>query len=156
MVRLLVAAILLAIPLAGFSQKMSGKLQFSVKYIASDFAVSDLDNSGWASAKHTLLSRYWDGSDAPLGRRATAEILWSDTTLYIRFVANQNEPLVVAEKPDVSKKAMNLWDRDVVEIFVAPDKNEPRRYFEFEAAPTGEWLDVALDSTGGKRVSDWE
>ena len=63
--------------------------------------------------------------------------------------------MIVAENPDLSKKTMNLWDRDVVEIFVAPDRTEPRKYFEFEAAPTGEWLDVAIDSTSGIRVADW-
>lgn len=135
---------------------MSDKLRFNLKYIASDFAVSDLDNAAWKSAFHANLGRYWDGSEARVGRRANAKTLWSNTALYVRFVANQSEPLVVAEKADLSKKAMNLWDRDVVEIFVAPDKKEPRKYFEFEAAPTGEWLDVALDSTSGKRVTDWD
>jgi len=144
------------VPLAGFSQKMSDKLQFNLKYAASEFGVSDLDNDAWNSAFHANLAWYWDGSEAPLGRRANAKILWSNTALYIRFVANQHEPLVVTKKPDLSKKAMNLWDRDVVEIFVAPDQKEPRKYFEFEAAPTGEWLDVALDSTSGKRASDWD
>ena len=39
---------------------------------------------------------------------------------------------------------MGLWDRDVCEIFIAPDEHVIERYFEFEAAPTGEWLDVAI------------
>ena len=147
---------MLVAPLAGFAQKMSDKLQFNVKHADADFAVGDLDNTAWSHAYHAVLSHHWDGSDAPLGRRATAKLLWSDTALYVRFEATQSEPLVVAEKPDLSKKAMNLWDRDVVEIFVAADKKQPKKYFEFEAAPTGEWLDVALDSTSGKRISDWD
>lgn len=135
---------------------MPDKPTLNIKYIASEFLAQDLDNATWDSAFHATLDRYWDGSDAPLGRRAKVKILWSETTLYVRFEANQTEPLVVAEKRDLSKKAMNLWDRDVVEIFVAPDRKQPNKYFEFEAAPTGEWLDVALDSTSGKRVSDWD
>ena len=153
--KLLIVALLFAAPLVSYSQKMSDKPQLKVKHIASDFAVSDLDNAAWESSFQANLGGYWDGTEASPGRRANATLLWSDTALYVRFVANQTEPLVVAEKPDLSKKAMNLWDRDVVEIFVAPDKKEPRKYFEFEAAPTGEWLDVGLDSTSGKRVSDW-
>ena len=50
---------------------------------------------------------------------------------------------------------MNLWDRDVCEIFIAPDPNVVERYLEFEAAPTGEWLDVAIHWTPEKRESDW-
>ena len=156
MFRALIIALLLVAPLAAFAQKMSDKLQFNVKHIAADFAVGELDNAAWNHAYHAVLYRYWDGSDAPIGRRANAKLLWSATALYVRFEANQSEPVVVADKPDLSKKAMNLWDRDVVEIFVAPDNKEPRKYFEFEAAPTGEWLDVALDSTSGKRISDWD
>ncbi|MGD9629092.1 MAG: carbohydrate-binding family 9-like protein [Pyrinomonadaceae bacterium] len=135
---------------------MPDKLQFNVKHTAADFAITDLDNAAWKSAFRAGLNRYWNGRGARLGRRAKAKLLWSDTALYVLFEANQTEPLVVAEKPDLSKKAMNLWDRDVVEIFVAPDRKEPKKYFEFEAAPTGEWLDVGLDSTSGKRVSDWD
>lgn len=134
---------------------MPDKLQFTVKH-AADLSVTDLDSTVWNSASDASLSRHWDGREAPRGRWAKAKILWSDTALYVRFEAQQAEPLVVADKPDLSNKAMNLWDRDVVEIFVAPDKDEPRKYFEFEAAPTGEWLDVALDSTSGKRISDWD
>jgi len=135
---------------------MSEKLTFNVKHTGQDLRVSDLFNELWKTAYHTELTSYWDGSAAPFGRRATVRLLWSEKAIYVRFDANQSEPLVIAEKPDVTKKAMNLWDRDVLEIFLAPDKNEPRRYFEFEAAPTGEWLDVALDSTSGKRISDWD
>ena len=51
---------------------------------------------------------------------------------------------------------MGLWDRDVCEIFIAPDRNVVERYFEFEAAPTGEWIDVAIHWTPEKRESDWE
>ena len=76
--------------------------------------------------------------------------------MYVRFEAEQSEPLVVSDKPNTAAKTMNLWDRDVCEIFLAPDAKEPRKYFEFEVAPNGEWIDVALDLTSGKRVSDWE
>lgn len=135
---------------------MPESLQLHIKRTAADFPVSDLDNAAWNHAFQAGLNRYWDGTDAPLGRRAKAKMLWSEAALYIRFEATQTESLVVSSRPDLTKKTMNLWDRDVVEIFLAPDRSEPRKYFEFEAAPTGEWLDVALDSTSGKRVSDWD
>jgi len=51
---------------------------------------------------------------------------------------------------------MGLWDRDVCEIFIAPDPTVVERYVEFEAAPTGEWLDVAIHWTRERRESDWE
>jgi hypothetical protein len=51
---------------------------------------------------------------------------------------------------------MGLWDRDVCEVFVAPGSAVPEKYFEFEVAPTGEWLDVAIDLTTGERQYDWD
>ena len=125
-------------------------------YAVNDFAAADLSNDAWNASHPIRIDQYWNGANAPEGRRTTAKILWTDSALCIRFEANQTEPLIVAAEPHLDRKTMNLWDRDVVEIFVAPDRNEPRKYFEFEAAPTGEWLDVALDSTSGTRVADWE
>ena len=55
----------------------------------------------------------------------------------------QYDPLVMSDDPNLASKTLGLWDRDVVEIFIAPDVNEPRRYYEFEAAPNGEWVDLA-------------
>lgn len=137
---------------------MSGasRPSLNIKNINTDFAVSDLANAHWKKAERISVDRYWSGVEAPKGRRFSVRLLWSETALYVRFEANQDEALVVSEKPDRTKKTMNLWDRDVCEIFVAPDAAEPKKYFEFEIAPNGEWLDVALDLTSGTRISDWD
>lgn len=130
--------------------------KLKINYAESDFAAADLSNVAWNASELIRIDQYWNGVVAPDGRHTNARILRTDSALCVRFEANQTEPLIVAAEPDLRHKAMNLWDRDVVEIFVAPDRNEPGKYFEFEASPTGEWLDVALDSTSGTRVSDWE
>ncbi len=82
--------------------------------------------------------------------------MWSDTALYVRFDASQDEPLVVSEKPDLTKKVIGLWDRDVCEIFIAPDKANRKKYFEFEIAPTGEWIDLGIEVTSQGRKTDFE
>jgi len=125
-------------------------------HIARDLNVSDLNSSHWDKAKPVHLDRYWSGEQAPAGRQAEAHILWSSKALYVRFVCRQAEPPVVSANPQTEKKTMGLWDRDVCEIFLAPDGNVIERYFEFEAAPTGEWLDVAIHWSPEKRDSDWE
>jgi hypothetical protein len=128
----------------------------TIKYSEKDFEMEDFSNDTWKVSGLILVDQYWNGIETPEGRHTTARMVWTDSALYVRFEANQTEPLIIAAKPDIEIKAMNLWDRDVVEIFVAPDRAEPRKYFEFEAAPTGEWLDIALDSTSGERVPDWD
>lgn len=110
----------------------------------------------WRKATPVIIDRYWSGEKAPAGRQAEARVIWSAKALHIRFVCQQLEPLVISSTPQTVKKTMGLWDRDVCEIFIAPDPNVVERYFEFEAAPTGEWLDVAIHWTPEKRESDWD
>jgi len=125
-------------------------------FTATDLTVTNLNSTEWDRAQPVPIDRFWSGNPAPAGRRAEARILWSNKALHIRFVCNQAEPLIVSAKPQLSRKTMGLWDRDVCEIFIAPDENVVERYLEFEAAPTGEWLDVAIHWTPQKRESDWE
>jgi len=69
---------------------------------------------------------------------------------------SQNEPLVVSDAPDTSQKTLGLWNRDVCELFITHDANQPDRYFEFEVAPTGEWVDLVISNATGDRVTDVE
>ena len=124
-------------------------------YTAVDIA-NYLDAPEWRSAQPVAIDHYWSGELAPVGRHAEARILWSEQALYVRYVCNQTEPLVINHHPQTITKTMYLWDRDVCEIFIAPDNAVVEKYFEFEVAPTGEWLDVGLDWTTGKRQTDWQ
>ena len=124
-------------------------------HTAADVAPQSLDHSDWKKARPVQIDRHWSGHPAPSARHAEARILWSSKALHVRFLCHQEEPLVVSSSPQTTKKTMGLWDRDVCEIFIAPDPNAVERYVEFEAAPTGEWLDVAIHWSPGKRESDW-
>jgi alpha-galactosidase len=126
------------------------------RYVTTDLPASDLHGAEWNRANPVTIDRYWSGEIAPSSRHCEARILWSRKALHVRFVGHQAEPLVISTTPQTENKSMGLWDRDVCEIFIAPDPSVVERYFEFEAAPTGEWLDVAIDWTATKRQSDWK
>lgn len=151
---LLIAAFLMLGRHLASQNKMAKSTRLTVKHISSDFRIDRLDEPAWKGASRTDITKYWSGKAAPATRRFMAKLLWSDSALYVRFDASQNEPLVVGDKPNLTKKTMALWDRDVCEIFIAPDKDERRKYFEFEIAPTGEWIDLGIDLTSGKRETD--
>lgn len=125
-------------------------------YTSANVAVNDLKHPAWEAAQVAPIKRYWSGEDAPVGRHAEARLLWSDEALCVRFVCHQTEPLVVHPHPQTERKAIGLWDRDVCELFIAPDAREPERYFEFEAAPTGEWLDLIVHQKLDVRETEWE
>jgi Carbohydrate family 9 binding domain-like len=126
-----------------------------IEYISDDFAVEEFENEAWSKAEDIGIDKQWSGDPAAIGRRAKAKMLWSSSALYVRFEANQAEPLVVNETPNLDTKTKELWDRDVCEIFVAPDAENSRKYFEFEIAPTGEWIDISIHQTPEGRVTDF-
>lgn len=132
------------------------KMTYKINHIKEDFPVQELENKAWEKAATVTVDKYWSGEKAPKERQFKARLLWSDAAVYVRFEANQKEPLVVSEKPNLTTKTRGLWDRDVCEIFLAPNKNEPRRYFEFEIAPNGEWIDLGIHQMPEKRETDWD
>ena len=117
----------------------------TIKHIAKDLAIERLYDPAWKRASLAKITTYWSGETAPKGRQFEARLLWSDTALYVRFDASQSEPLVVSEKTNLTTKTIGLWESDVCEIFIAPDASLRNKYFEFEIAPNGEWIDLGIE-----------
>lgn len=126
----------------------------TIHHIENDFDISDLRDPSWSVADEILAQNYWSGEPAPSGRHCSAKLLWSQSALYLRFDAVRAEDLVVSENPDLTRKTLGLWDRDVCEIFVAPRADDLTTYYEFEIAPTGEWVDLKITVDGKTRVTD--
>ncbi|HEX3100415.1 MAG TPA: sugar-binding protein, partial [Pyrinomonadaceae bacterium] len=142
------AAFLVSLFTVTYAQNMKSNAapEIKIRHQGQDFEISDFANDAWKNGTEVLIHNYWSGEKAHEARWVKANLLWSDTGFYVRFEANQAEPLVVATDPDLTKKTVGLWDRDVCEIFIAPDKRIRSRYFEFEVAPTGEWIDLAINT----------
>jgi hypothetical protein len=119
-----------------------------------DLVVSQFDHPVWTRAQAIQIARQWSGEEAPASRQAEARIVWSEKSLMVRFVCNQSEPVIVCSQPQLTTKTIGLWDRDVCEVFIAPETDNPGHYFEFEAAPTGEWVDLAINLQSNVRETD--
>lgn len=132
------------------------KDRLMIAHIDGDFKITELENTNWDPAKNVDVKTYWSGKPAPDSRHFAARLLWSDKALYVRFESIQEEPLVVSDKPDLRSKTIGLWDRDVCEIFIASEPTKPNKYFEFEVAPTGEWVDLGIEVLPETRVTDWD
>jgi hypothetical protein len=121
-----------------------------------NLAANEFDQPEWNQAQPIQITRQWSGEEAPASRHAEARVIWTEESLVVRFVCTQSEPLIVSANPQLNQKTIGLWDRDVCEIFIAPDPNTPQHYFEFEAAPTGEWVELGIQVTPAGRETDWE
>ena len=126
------------------------------RFVERPVSESDFEHEIWSACQPIQIKHYWSGEPAPAARHAEARICWSNEALHVRFVGAQQEPLVVSENPVTDRETLGLWDRDVCEIFLAPDPSNPSRYFEFEAAPTGEWVDLGITLTPTGRETNWD
>lgn len=131
-------------------------MTITARYVERSVGESDFENPVWEECQAIRIEHYWSGEPAKPSRHAEVRICWSNEALHARFVCAQQEPLIVAEKPRIDAKTLGLWDRDVCEIFIAPYPENLWRYFEFEAAPTGEWVDLGITHTPSGRETDWD
>jgi hypothetical protein len=125
-------------------------------YCERSLTANSLEDKEWARALPIAITRKWTGESAPTTRHAETRIIWTPDSLLARFVCRQHEPLTVNANPQFGQKTIGLWHQDVCEIFVAPDLKAPGRYFEFEASPLGEWVDLAINFTAAGRETDFE
>lgn len=69
---------------------------------------------------------------------------WTDTDVYLLFSCPYKD-LNLFLPAQGGGPRNKLWDRDVVEMFLGSDWKNIRHYREFEIAPTGDWIDLAID-----------
>jgi hypothetical protein len=79
---------------------------------------------------------------------------WTESDLYLLFICPYKD-LNLWLPADNSKDRVKLWDRDVVEFFLGDDWADIKRYREFEIAPTGDWVDLAIDLNRDSYDASW-
>jgi len=131
-------------------------MTISAKYVKRLISAAEFENPAWQECQPVRIEHYWSGKPASTSRHAEVRLCWSSEALHVRFDCVQQEPLIVADNPRIDRKTLGLWDRDVCEIFIAPDPKNLWRYFEFEAAPTGEWVDLGITQAPSGRETDWD
>lgn len=115
---------------------------FVARRVGEDFELRG-DHPAWEGAGKVCLERQSvDGRLVDFGRTEVA-LLWSEKYFYLRFDCPCTELSTFAGEPEGGER-MGLWEKDVVEAFIAPDPREPRHYSEYELAPDGEKLDLRL------------
>lgn len=78
----------------------------------------------------------------------------TDTNLYLLFKCPY-KVLNLFLPPNNTGPHVGLWDRDVVEMFLGYDWKNIRHYREFEIAPTGDWIDLAIDLDRNSYDHSW-
>ena len=130
--------------------------------ISQDFELNGrLDNPLWQTAQPVCLEQSArDGAVRP-ELSTSVRALWSNKYLYLAYhcpftkLTVFTPPQFNQERCGSGQDGSNLWDRDVVEAFIAADAENVHRYAEFEVAPTNERLDLMIAGRG-KSDSAWD
>ncbi len=119
--------------------------QFISRFTTQDFVPDgNLAKPAWRVASWVEVER--DAFNRVKFPQAATEIasLWTPAYVYFAFRCKYTT-LNLFEGQDPSKDFWTLWDRDVVEIFLNPQPERMRHYYEFEVAPNNLWIDLEID-----------
>jgi alpha-galactosidase len=100
-------------------------------------------DEAWESAPAIHFNHDWQGKNANPKLETEVRLLWTQDTLYLRFLARYRS-ITIFFDAEPSGRRDQLWDRDVVEVFLQPAGSEARRYKEFEVSPNGFWIDLDI------------
>ncbi len=114
-------------------------------FISGDFVPDgNLRKLAWKNAAWERFDR--DAFSSRTYPQAQTEVasLWSSNYLYVAFRCKYTE-LNIYEGEDPARERWELWERDVVEVFVNPRPEHINQYYEFEVAPNNQWIDLSID-----------
>jgi Carbohydrate-binding family 9 len=101
----------------------------------------------WNHAPVIAFCHDWQGRNHDPQRETEVRLLWSDDRLFLRFLCRYRT-LDVFSDADANGRRDFLWERDVAEVFLQPDRFGEKYYREFEVSPNGQWLDLDISPTG--------
>jgi hypothetical protein len=128
---------------------------FSVPYVAQAPALNlDPRSATWSYASSAWIERDCTHQTGYPKLKTEVRGFWTDSDLYLLFICPYYE-LNLWLPPDNSKDRLKLWDRDVVEFFLGYDWTNINLYREFEIAPTGDWVDLAIDRNRDSYDAEW-
>jgi alpha-galactosidase len=107
----------------------------------------------WARATPVSFDQDWQGKNADPQRRTEVRLLWTSEKFYVRFHCSYRS-IHVFDDAEASGRRDKLWERDVAEVFVQPDRFGTKHYKEFEVSPSGQWVDLEITPDGGRLLSN--
>jgi hypothetical protein len=118
---------------------------FSIRHVEGRPELTlDPENAVWKSAAAESMSKDCSRQIDYPNLKTEIRAFWTDTGLYLLFRCPYTVLNLFLPANHASPR-VGLWDRDVVEMFLGDDWTNIRHYREFEIAPTGDWIDLAID-----------
>lgn len=117
----------------------------SAKYSPADFAPDgNLTKKIWRKANWVTFDHDVTGKIANPSVQTRVAAVWTQHYIYFAFSARYDS-LNIYEGEDILKERWELWNRDVVEVFLNPEPDKMTHYYEFEVAPNNQWIDLEIE-----------
>lgn len=132
---------------SGPESTYSSNLQLQARRSSVEFLPDgDLSKPSWKHAKWAEFDNDASGKFHYPEAATRVASVWTETHIYFAFLSRYDS-LNIYEGEDPKPERWQLWDRDVVEVFLNPQPERMNHYFEFEIAPNNQWIDLEIDKT---------
>ena len=119
--------------------------RITAKFSPEDFVPDgDLTKEAWQKAAWVRFDHSASGRPSFPQAETRVASLWTATHVYFAFQCKYSTLNIYAGE-DPAKERWELWNRDVVEVFANPEPARVNHYYEFEVAPTNQWIDLEID-----------
>lgn len=127
------------------SSAYSSDLRINAGFFSESFLPDgNLEKRVWQGVKWVSFDHDWSGRRRFPEAETRVASFWTPTYLHFAFWCKYSR-LNTYEGEDPAKQRWELWDRDVVEVFVNPQPRRVNHYYEFEVAPNNQWIDLEID-----------
>jgi len=135
-------------PVAALSQESyASNSRLLAKRAPVDFRPDgDLAKAAWKHANAAKFDQDASGKSHHPEVSTRIASVWTETYIYFAFWSHY-DAVNVYEGEDPAAERWQLWDRDVVEVFLNPQAERVNHYYEFEVAPNNQWVDLEIDKT---------
>jgi alpha-galactosidase len=127
------------------SSPYTSNIVLNSQHIARDFVPDgDLGKGVWRLVPRAAFDRNYTGERRYPELKTEIASLWSNNYVYLAFWCKYSQ-INVYKGEDAAKERWELWERDVIEVFLNPEPDKVNHYYEFEVAPNNQWLDLEID-----------
>lgn len=132
-------------PTAPAQSPYTSDVRITARRAAQDFVPDgDLSKPAWRETEWVTFEHDMAGKRAYPQSETRVASLWTPVHVYFAFRCKY-ATLNVYQGEDPARERWELWNRDVVEVFINPQPQRVNHYYEFEVAPNNQWIDLEID-----------
>ena len=123
----------------------TSNVRIDSRFSSDDFVPDgNLGKKVWRKAEWVKFDHHMSGRRAFPEAETKVASFWTASQVYFAFWCRYTN-LNIYEGEDPNKERWELWNRDVVEVFINPQPERVNHYYEFEVSPNNQWIDLEID-----------